>query len=200
MRTSQFRKVAPKTLTEPNHLKQGDSHGIDTFLDHTFHLYRRAGKRFSSSVDCNPDITIPADPDRRWHSFIALSMASPAPIQILINGRSRTGSRHASCRHKLIFLSGRSKIRALFLRDLPLFLVRRSSQTSGLIPAQHFRGRKGASVAMQSLSKSRSSASVDERDCTNRPKANTVYNHSTPGQRLPKHLDSPANSSIHSLS
>lgn len=36
-------------------------------------------------------------------------MASPAPLQLRINGRNRTGSRHASCRHKFIFLSGRSK-------------------------------------------------------------------------------------------
>jgi hypothetical protein len=127
-------------------------------------------------------------------------MASPAPIQIRINGRSWTGGRHASCRHKFIFLSGRSKIRALFLRGLPFFLVRRYSLTSGVIPARHFRGRKGASIAMQSLFKSRSSAPVDERDCTNRPKANTVHNYSTTDRRLPKHLDLSAYSSIHSLS
>jgi len=98
------------------------------FLITTFYLHRRAGQRFSSSVDCNPNIAIPADPNRRWPSFIALSMASQAPLQLRINGRSRTGGRHASCRHKFIFLSDQTKIQALFLRDLPCLLVRRTSR------------------------------------------------------------------------
>lgn len=108
-----------------------------------FHLHRRAGKRFSSSVDRNPDTAIPADPDRRWHSFTALSMASQAPLQLRINGRNRTGGGHASCRQKLIFLSGNRKSKLFFCGILPCRLVRRASQTSGVIPASHFRGRKG---------------------------------------------------------